>query len=860
VPQLFLAGTGNKTIDYSRSDGAISSQIVDYASGNGGILTLASSDPVRVLTLQGANSYESSTRILGGTVRLEGAGSIASSRGVAILSQESSAALDISSIDQNGTSVRALFGDGAVLLGPKDLTISGTPIKGATTFYNGIFSGNISGTGGLVLDLAYGGGFSLTGQNTYTGLTDVKSGQLDISGSIASSSTLVYPGATLSGTGVIHGAVVNKGSVAPGGTSKIGTLTVDGDYAQLAPGVLQIEVSGSNSDLLRLTGANRTILLGGELNISSLPGTQITAGKSYTAISTPLGTQGGDIGLNTIFGVVGASGYTFVRETDPKFSQLDNGTAKACDPKQPELCNELRFGWLQNTPLNPGKTTTKPVTIPTTLAPGQPAITAVKPTGGAITTAATGNSAVNTDTCIANGGSSTQCNTINKPAAGVAASNPNTVVIAKQIDAGNASVQAAVNQGVHGGTSIPTEAGTNSGYTTNQTKAALVSPDFVNVVGALFTVPTRQQLNAALHSISAEPFASMQSVALEAMEQFRANTLALSSASQRLPFVLEEEVCQSTSEHVRDATTIVEPSCTPQKRQTLTPWSLLIDGSNTQASLDGTNDLASFDYNIFSSAYGLQYDFNRRWSAGASFGYGRANLYNYEYSNASIDSSTYSGALWGTYRPSNPWKLTALAGYINFQYDSDRTISFGGLNRNATANWTGNGFTTALAAEYDWVLSADRSSRSAVRVKPRTFLSYALHNQGTIQESGAGALDLKIDSHTADSLLYSIGFTLETPIVTGKASRLIPRLSVGYEYDFNGDSNEEHQLTASFANLTALGSSDVLGQNRGANAVDVALSLEYESSETLSLYGNVGGAFWNNGNEINYGAGVRLRW
>jgi outer membrane autotransporter protein len=153
-----------------------------------------------------------------------------------------------------------------------------------------------------------------------------------------------------------------------------------------------------------------------------------------------------------------------------------------------------------------------------------------------------------------------------------------------------------------------------------------------------------------------------------------------------------------------------------------------------------------------------------------------------------------------------------------------------------------------------------RIGRSAVRVKPRTFLSYALHNQGTIQESGAGALDLKIDSHTADSLLYSIGFTLETPIVTGKASRLIPRLSVGYEYDFNGDSNEEHQLTASFANLTALGSSDVLGQNRGANAVDVALSLEYESSETLSLYGNVGGAFWNNGNEINYGAGVRLRW
>ena len=96
--------------------------------------------------------------------------------------------------------------------------------------------------------------------------------------------------------------------------------------------------------------------------------------------------------------------------------------------------------------------------------------------------------------------------------------------------------------------------------------------------------------------------------------------------------------------------------------------------------------------------------------------------------------------------------------------------------------------------------------------------------------------------------------------MTGKTSRLIPRLYVGYEYDFNGDTSEEHQLTASFAEVPALGSTDVLGQNRGANAVDVALSLEYETSDTLSLYGNVGGAFWSNGNEINYGAGLRLRW
>jgi uncharacterized protein with beta-barrel porin domain len=354
----------------------------------------------------------------------------------------------------------------------------------------------------------------------------------------------------------------------------------------------------------------------------------------------------------------------------------------------------------------------------------------------------------------------------------------------------------------------------------------------------------------------------MQSVALEALEQFRANTLALTN-SQRLPFIVEEQACETSAEPGNSAT--AQPNdtthnCKPVTRQKLTPWSLLIDGSNTQASLNGTNDLASLDYNIFSSSYGLQYDFNPNWSAGAAFGYGRANLYNYEYSNTRIDSDTYSGAVWGIYRPSDAWKLTALAGYMNLQYSSDRNISFGGLNRNATANWTGNGFTSALAAQYDWILSKDKTSRSAVRIKPSTFFSYALHNQGAFSESGADSLNLAVNSHTADSLIYGIGFTIETPIVTGKTSRLIPRLHVGYEYDFNGDTNEEHQLNASFADVPALGSIDVLGQNRGANAVDVALSLEYETSDTLSLYGNVGGAFWSNGNEVNYGAGLRLRW
>ena len=40
-------------------------------------------------------------------------------------------------------------------------------------------------------------------------------------------------------------------------------------------------------------------------------------------------------------------------------------------------------------------------------------------------------------------------------------------------------------------------------------------------------------------------------------------------------------------------------------------------------------------------------------------------------------------------------------------------------------------------------------------------------------------------------------------------------------------------------------------------ALDVGLSLEYETSEALSLYAGVGGAFWSNGNELSYGGGAQ---
>ena len=726
---------------------------------------------------------------------------------------------------------------------------------GNTATFSGAFTDEATGIPGnlLIADSGSTGGvIRLNGTSTYSGLTTVKSGTLEINGSIQSNTTIEQAG-RLKGSGTINGNVANSGIVAPG--NSIGTLTINGNYTQSSGGRLELEINGTQSDLLLLGQNGRVTDLAGTVLIKG----NATPGFVYTGIQADQPYPSGGSLASSDASAVQAVGYHFVRGQSPDFKLLNGSPSYDA--------NKLQFGWVQNA-VSSGPDTTKSgqggtIVVPNT-DPGQTTIDSVKQTGGGITSTITQTKTQSQAQCVANTANPTACNTTTSSGgtSGSSGSNTNNVEKAKVVDAGMTSVFSAVNAGVTGGDPILSSMGKPTGYTTNQAKAGLVTPDFVTVYSALLSLPTVAQVNQALHSITAEPYASMQSVALEAMEQFRANTLALTSGTKAIPFIAEEEVCtvDGNVEPRADGAQQLQPDCKPRTVQRLTPWSLLIDGTNTQATLNGTNDLASLDYNIFSSSYGLQYDFNRHWSAGAAFGYGRANLYNYEYADVRIESSTYSGAAWGIYRPSESWKFTALAGYMNLQYESDRNINFGGINRTANANWSGNGFTAALAAEYDWVLSSDKTSRSAVRIKPNTFFSYALHNQGAFSETGADSLNLALNSHTADSLIYGIGFQIETPIITGKTSRLIPRLSLGYEYDFNGDSNEEHQLTASFAEVPALGSVDVLGQNRGANALDVGLSLEYETSEALSLYAGVGGAFWSNGNELSYGGGLKLRW
>ncbi|NTZ51530.1 autotransporter outer membrane beta-barrel domain-containing protein [Citrobacter gillenii] len=113
------------------------------------------------LTLTGTNLYAGVSTLLGGTLMLKNNGSIATSANVINNGQ-----LDISGTT-NGTSFVSLDGNGTVIMGAKNLTLS----EGA-----GLFSGQFSGTGHL--NKQGNATQLLSGMNSYAGAVDVSAGTL----------------------------------------------------------------------------------------------------------------------------------------------------------------------------------------------------------------------------------------------------------------------------------------------------------------------------------------------------------------------------------------------------------------------------------------------------------------------------------------------------------------------------------------------------------------------------------------------------------------------------------------------------------------------------------------------------------
>jgi len=117
-----------------------------------------------------------------------------------------------------------------------------------------------------------GNDWTWSGSGTFNTAT-IQSGRLNLTGTL-SGATTVQPGATLAGTGVLTGSLLNQGIVHPGGGNANGQLTVNGNYTG-SNGVLQAEsVLGTDA-----SPASKLVVSGGTLSGNTVIRLNNLAGK-----------------------------------------------------------------------------------------------------------------------------------------------------------------------------------------------------------------------------------------------------------------------------------------------------------------------------------------------------------------------------------------------------------------------------------------------------------------------------------------------------------------------------------------------------------------------------------------------------
>ncbi len=239
----------------------ISSHIVSLGSGktaifdtNGNNVTLASAisgdsaagltkTGAGVLTLSAINTYGGDTTVSAGTLQIGNASAIpnGANKGNVVVN---------GTLNLNGTSitVNGLSGSGTVtsgVAGPVTFTVGNND-------QSGTFSGAIqNGSGTVAMTKTGTGVLTLSGSNTYEGETAINSGELRVTGTIASS-TVTISGGTLSGTGYTGDVDATGGNLSPG-VAAVGTLhTLDltlGEDSSYA-----VELTNGGADRISVVG------------------------------------------------------------------------------------------------------------------------------------------------------------------------------------------------------------------------------------------------------------------------------------------------------------------------------------------------------------------------------------------------------------------------------------------------------------------------------------------------------------------------------------------------------------------------------------------------------------------------------
>jgi len=241
----------------------------------------------------------------------------------------------------------------------------------------------------------------------------------------------------------------------------------------------------------------------------------------------------------------------------------------------------------------------------------------------------------------------------------------------------------------------------------------------------------------------------------------------------------------------------------------------------TNATQDAKGGVDGYDADTGGLVLGWETEMGKD-SLGGSLSYSDTGVDGKSAANSKTDSQSWMGTVYGTTYSTDSYTDWMIA-YADGDNSSKRTINFGGLNRTASANYDSD--TVMVKVGY-----GEPMTKGNWMVTPKSSLSWTRVSTEGYTETGAGGLNLIVNSADHDLVTLSAGADFATRIERANGVT-IPRISVMGNYDVT---NDRVQSTSTFTGGgTAFTTQGIDPEKFG---LGLGMGVDFESNDNETVF------------------------
>ena len=343
--------------------------------------------------------------------------------------------------------------------------------------------------------------------------------------------------------------------------------------------------------------------------------------------------------------------------------------------------------------------------------------------------------------------------------------------------------------------------------------------DMTTVLNALDSLTSGSQIGQALNSLTPNTDNSAPQTSQASMDQFLSTIFAHLDGFRNV-------MSSSSDPASSDVITLKDPDI----------WT---SGFGTYLHQDEAASSNGYNATIWGTMLGVEISVIKNLRLGVSGGFAQ-DFVRTKDSSARTDIDSYQGAIYASYAKDAYFIDNAFSFAYN-TYDASRHVAAGFIDRTAAGDYNGQQYSAYIGGGYKF-------TAKNVELTPLASFQYSHLRLNSYTESGAGALDLKVEAQDYNMAQTGLGMKLGYPLYfKNKFGKLTPETKFKWLYDWVGDAQ---QSTSGFK--AGGGSFNTQGFTPAQSSYDfgakltletlnfVTLSLSYDLELKEGFYGHYG--------------------